>query len=147
MDELRVEAVLADGVRAPLQLLEEALRGGHPVSNDFEEQLGQAVETGDLDVLAAWKDSGVVGVAVISYRLNVSAGGRFASIEDLYVRPETRRQGVGRTLLKAATERCVSRGISYVEVQVEDDEAERFYSSVGYEWEDGVRVFSRSHVL
>lgn len=123
------------------------MRDGHPVSEDFAEQLAQAVERGDLDVLAAWKDSDVVGVAVISYRLNVSAGGLFASIEDLYVCPEARRRGVGRALLETTGERCVARRISYVEVQVECEEAERFYSAVGYEREDGVGVFSRSHVL
>lgn len=144
---LRVEAVSTDGIRAPLELLEEALRDGMPVSETFVKQLAQAVESGDLDMLAAWNGSEVVGAAVISYRLNVSAGGRFASIEDLYVRPVTRRRGVGRALLEAAAERCVSRGISYVEVQVEDSGAEEFYAAVGYEQEGEVRVFSCSYPL
>jgi hypothetical protein len=33
---------------------------------------------------------------------------------------------------------------SYVEVQVQDDEAEAFYAALGYEPEKSVRVLSRS---
>jgi GNAT superfamily N-acetyltransferase len=94
-------------------------------------------------VLMAWGEGRVIGVAVLAYRLNVSAAGLFASIEDLYVRPESRRQGVGRALLEEAAERCKIRGVSYVEVQI-DDEAAAFYSAMGYEPDSGVRVFSRS---
>jgi ribosomal protein S18 acetylase RimI-like enzyme len=89
----------------------------------------------------------MVGVAVLAYRLSVSAAGLFASIEDLYVRPGARRRGVGRALLEAVKERCASRGVSYVEAQVEGEEAVSFYSALGYEEELGVRVFSRSYSI
>jgi GNAT superfamily N-acetyltransferase len=128
----------------PLALLEESLGDGEPVPEGFADRLRKAVEAGDIEILTARTEDRILGVIVLAYRLNVSAGGLFASIEDLYVRPEIRRQGVGRALLQAAGERCVERGISYVEVQVEDDEAEAFYASLGYEPEPGVRVLSRS---
>jgi hypothetical protein len=38
----------------------------------------------------------------------------------------------------------VARKISYVEVQVEEEAAEAFYVSLGYESEGSVRVLSRS---
>jgi GNAT superfamily N-acetyltransferase len=60
------------------------------------------------------------------------------------VRPEARRRGVGLALLQAADERCEERGISYVEAQVEEKEAELLYAAVAYEPETGVRVLSRS---
>jgi GNAT superfamily N-acetyltransferase len=131
----------------PVELLEESLRGGEPVPEDFVEALGEAVEAGELEVLAAREEGHVVGVAVLAYRLSISAAGPFASIEDLYVRPEARRRGVGRTLLEAVGERCASRGVSYAEVQVEDEAAAAFYSALGYEPEPGVRLFSRSYAL
>ena len=74
-----------------------------------------------MEVLAARAEDQILGVVFLAYRLNVSAGGLFASIEDLYVRPEARRQGIGRALLRAADERCTERDISYVEVQVEEE--------------------------
>jgi GNAT superfamily N-acetyltransferase len=98
-------------------------------------------------VLAARVEGRVVGVAVLAYRLSISAAGSFASIEDLYVRPEERRQGVGRALLEAVENRCTARGVSYVEAQVEDEEAAAFYTALGYEVEPEVRVFSCSYSL
>ena len=113
----------------------------------FAEALREAVERSELEVLAARMEGRVVGVAVLAYRLSISAAGLFASIEDLYVEPELRRRGVGRALLETVEERCAARGVSYVEAQVEDEEAAAFYAAVGYEEESGVRVFSRSYVL
>ncbi|HWI44694.1 MAG TPA: GNAT family N-acetyltransferase [Rubrobacter sp.] len=139
-----VEAALPTGLAEPLALLEEALRHGDPVPEYFADRLRKAVEAGDVEVLAARAEDQILGVALLAYRLNVSAGGLFASIEDLYVRPEARRRGVGRAMLKAVDELCAERGISYVEAQVEEKEAELFYAALGYEPESGVRVLSRS---
>jgi GNAT superfamily N-acetyltransferase len=141
-----VEVTLPTSLAEPLALLEEALRDGDPVPEDFAASLRKAVEVGDVAVLAARSTEHqiLLGVALLAYRLNVSAGERFASVEDLYVRPAARRRGVGRALLEAADELCAERGISYVEAQVEEKEAEQFYAALGYEPERGVRVLSRS---
>ena len=136
-------AELAD----PIRLLEEFIRDGKSVPEDFVRALREAVEAGDVEVLVARAEGRAVGVAVVAYRLGVSVAGWFASIEDLFVRPDARRQGVGRALLEAVEGRCVSRGISYVEAQVEGEGAAAFYAALGYEEEPGVRVLSRSYVL
>ena len=128
----------------PAKLLEESLRSGEPVPDDFAKMLREAVETGELEVLVARAEGRMVGVAVLAYRLNISAAGLFASIEDLYVRPNERRRGVGRALLEAVENSCTARGVSYVEAQVEDKDAAAFYTALGYEPEAEVRVFSRS---
>jgi len=93
-----------------------------------------------MDVLAARSKGRTLGVAVLAYRPNIAAGALFASIEDLYVSPEARSQGMGQALLAAADERCRARKISYVEVQVEDEEAESFYKTLGYEPEGNTRI-------
>jgi GNAT superfamily N-acetyltransferase len=129
----------------PLSLLEEFLRGGEPLPEDFVETLREAVEAGAVEVLAAREEGRVVGVAVLAYHLSISAAGLFASIEDLYVRPDARCRGMGRALLEAVGMRCASHGVSYVEAQVEDEEAAAFYSALGYEPAPGVRVFSCSY--
>jgi GNAT superfamily N-acetyltransferase len=140
-----VEVTPPTGLAEPLALLEEALRDGDPVPEEFADRLRKAVEVGDVEVLAARRtEDQILGVVLLAYRLNVSAGERFASVEDLYVRPAARRRGVGRTLLKAVDELCAERGISYFEAQVEEKEAEQFYAALGYEQERGVRVLSRS---
>ncbi len=87
-----------------------------------------------------------VGVAMLAFRLNVSAGVSFASVEELNVSSEARGRGVGRALLEAVEERCRARDVSYVEVQT-DDEAAAFYEACGYEPEMSVRVLSQSVAL
>lgn len=144
MSPVEVASVPGTELSESLALLEEALRTGEPVPVAFAERLRKAVESGNLEVLAARAQDRVIGVAVLAYRLSVSIGGLFASIEDLYVRPEDRRRGVGRALLAAIGERCAARGISYVEAQVGEDGAEAFYGALGYGREPGVRVLSKS---
>jgi GNAT superfamily N-acetyltransferase len=95
-----IEVVSAPDLAEPLSLLEESLRDGEPVPEAFAIRLRKSIETGDIEVLAARTKDRTLGVAILAYRLNISAGGLFASIEDLYVRPEARRQGVGKALLK-----------------------------------------------
>jgi GNAT superfamily N-acetyltransferase len=141
---VEVTPVRGRALAGALRLLEGSLRGGEPVSEGFVRRLDEAIERGELEVLAVRAEGRIVGVAVLAYRLSVSLGGTFASIEDLYVRPEARGEGVGRALLEAIGERCAVRGISYVEAQVKEDEAELFYVALGYEPERGVRVLSKS---
>jgi GNAT superfamily N-acetyltransferase len=141
---VEVAPVPATGLAGPLALLSEALRDGDPVPEDVVHHLRKAVEAGDVEVLVAGTKEWIAGVVILAYRLNVSLGGQFASIEDLYVRPEARRRGVGRALLRAADERCTKLDISYVEAQVEEAGTEAFYATLGYELETGVRVLSRS---
>ena len=146
MGVVEVTSVGGTDLADALKLLEAFLRDGEPVPEDFAQTLRKAVDTGELEVLAARAEGRVVGVVLPAYRLSVSAAGLFASIEDLYVEPDARRRGVGRALLEAVGERCVARGVSYVEAQVEDEEA-AFYAASGYEEEPGVRVFSRSYAF
>jgi GNAT superfamily N-acetyltransferase len=116
--------------------------------DDLRERLRRAVEGGDIEVITARaeEDGGgeLVGVAVVAYRPSVSAGGLFASVEELQVKQGARRRGVGRALLEAVGERCSVRGVSYVEVQT-DAEAETFYATAGFEREPEVRVMSRTY--
>ena len=144
MNAVRVDRVPAPNLREPLGLLEEWLRDGEPVPDGFAQQIRHSVEAGDLEILAARLEDRAVGVLVLAFRPNIALGAPFASIEDLYVVPQARRRGVGAALLQAAEERCASRGVSYLEAQVEEVEAGDLYAASGYEPEPGVRVFSRS---
>lgn len=143
---IEVRAAAPDELAEPLKLLEEFLRDSDPVPPPFAKRLARAVERGDVEVLVARAEGRLVGVAVLAFRLDVSAGAPFASVEDLYVRPDARQQGAGRVLIEAVREQCRTRGVSYVEVQT-DSEAAGFYEALGYEPEEGVRVLSRSYTF
>ena len=144
MSPVEVSPVLVTDLGEPLRLLEKWLREGEPVPGPFVEELKRLVEARDLEILAARVEEGrTAGVLVLAFRPSVSLGAPFASIEDLYVHPDSRRRGVGRALLQAAEDRCGECGVSYLEAQVEEDDARVFYAGSGYEPEPGVRVFSR----
>lgn len=131
----------------PLKLLESSVRDGEPVPPDFTGLLRREVERGSIEILAAYTNEAAdapVGVAVLAFRPSVSAGGRFASIEELYVKPEVRHQGIGRMLLEAIERRCASKDVSYIEGQVVEEGAAAFYREAGYEPEPEVWVLSRS---
>jgi GNAT superfamily N-acetyltransferase len=140
----KVNLVGASDLEVALAFLARELAGTERFPAGFVVRTRRAVEAGDLELLAAGDGASVLGVAVLSYRPSFFAGRDFASVEDLYVRPDVRRRGIGRALMDAARERCRSRGVSYVEVQVDEEGAEEFYARLGYEPEPGVRVLSRS---
>ncbi len=144
MSPIEVRPVPSSNLREPLRLLEEWLRDGEPVPDSFLKEFRRQVEVGDLEVLDAHLEGRMAGVLVLAFRPNVSLGSPFASIEDLYVHPDSRRKGVGGALLQAADGRCRSRGVYYLEAQVEEDTADAFYAAVGYEVEVGARILSRS---
>jgi GNAT superfamily N-acetyltransferase len=146
LNEVEVRPAAANALSEPLKLLEEALRDGEPLPQAFAERLARNVEGRDLEVLSARAGGRLVGVVVLAFRPGVSLGADFASVEELHVRPEERGRGVGRALLAAVGERCRRRGVSYVEVQT-NDEAAAFYKAFGFELEEGVRVLSRSYAL
>jgi GNAT superfamily N-acetyltransferase len=144
VNPVEVRLVPGRNLRETLRLLEEWLRDGEPVRDSFVAEIRRHLEVGDLEVLAARLEGRVVGVLVLAFRPNIALGAPFASIEDLYVRPQARRRGVGGTLLQAAYDRCTSHEISYLEAQVEEGAARYFYEASGFEPERGVRVLSRS---
>ena len=141
---LEIKPTPAGNIAVPVKLLEEFTRDGEPLQQNFVGLLRQEVECGSIEILSAYMDDSVVGVAVVAFRPGISVGGRFASVEDLYVKPEARRHGVGTKLLETVEKLCVSKDVSYVEVQTVEEDAVAFYSSLGYGPEPGVRVLSRS---
>ena len=146
MNEVEIRPAAANALSEPLKLLEEALRDGEPLPQAFAERLTRNVEGRDLEVLSARAGDRLVGVAVLAFRPGVSVGADFASVEELHVRPQERGRGVGRALLAAVGERCRGRGVSYVEVQT-NEEAAAFYEAFGFEPETDVLVLSRSYEL
>lgn len=117
------------------------------MTEGFTGELRGSVERGDVEILTAFVAGEPAGVALISYPLNFSVSGRFASLDELYVPERHRGSGIGSALLETIEDRCRDRDVSYVEVQVEDDSAAAFYRAVGFEVESGTRIFSRSYTL
>jgi ribosomal protein S18 acetylase RimI-like enzyme len=75
-----------------------------------------------------------VGHTVLTVSFSMEYGGLRGFVDDLYVRPEARRRGVGAALLRALHEDCAARGVRavHVEVDSEDTVARRLYARAGY---------------
>jgi len=75
----------------------------------------------------------VIGFAVWYINYSTWRGQHGIYLEDLYVKPERRGQGVGKALLKTLATRCVDRGYARLEWWVLDwnEPAIEFYKSVG----------------
>jgi len=75
-----------------------------------------------------------VAVAVLTLRPNVWYDGPVALLDELYVVPDRRREGIGSALLAAVENLVQERGGMVVEIDVDgvDRDARRFYERHGY---------------
>jgi ribosomal protein S18 acetylase RimI-like enzyme len=87
---------------------------------------------------AAWvilQDSEPAGYVVLTIRFSMEYGGLDGFIDDLFIRPAYRRQGLGRAALKALFDECGRRKLLAVHVEVGQDDvgAKSLYRSYGLE--------------
>lgn len=93
---------------------------------------------------AAWivvHDSEPAGYVVLTVRFSMEYGGLDAFIDDLFVRPGHRRQGLARAALDALFDECRRRQVLAVHVEVGADNiaAKSLYSSYGLKLGDDGR--------
>ena len=79
------------------------------------------------------------GVAEIRFRPSIMTGELDAYLEELYVAPAMRGQGLGRALLDGAMDAARQRGATHMDLGTsEDDEAARgLYESAGFTNREG----------
>lgn len=85
-------------------------------------------------VLALLSGSPASAVALLTLRPNVWYDGPVALLDELYVAPERRGQGIGSALLAMAEAEVAGRGAEVLEINVDggDSGARRFYERHGY---------------
>jgi len=85
------------------------------------------------EVLIAWKAADAAAFALFFHNFSTFLGRRGLWLEDLFVRPEYRRQGCAKALLRALAALAVERGCSRFEWAVLDWNAAaiQFYESLG----------------
>ena len=86
------------------------------------------------DFLLAEVDGQALGVLQINYRLSTWEVASYAVIEDFYLAPQLRGQGVGPRMLDYACGRAEARGSTFVEAALHsgDRAAGRLYQQFGF---------------
>ena len=74
------------------------------------------------------------GIALVTLRTNVWFDGPVALLDELYVAPDSRGQGIGAAMIAALLEKARADGWALVEVNVDefDLDARRFYERHGF---------------
>jgi ribosomal protein S18 acetylase RimI-like enzyme len=86
-------------------------------------------------VLLALSGPAVVGVACLPLTWTLEHGGLSAWLDELYVIPERREQGIGRTLLRRACAHARELGCAAIDLEVEESHARaaNLYVREGFE--------------
>jgi GNAT superfamily N-acetyltransferase len=86
-------------------------------------------------LLGAWRDGNLLGYACLYWSFTSLVPGETVLLNDLYVDPATRGQGVGRALIEASAAVGRERGAQRLEwmTQTDNETAQHLYDSTGAE--------------
>lgn len=92
-------------------------------------------------ILCARLEGALVGVAVISFLWTLEHGGPAAWLDEVYVDPARRGEGIGRQLVEAAMQVARDSGCIALDLEVDagHEAAERLYERIGFRRHQRVR--------
>ena len=92
-----------------------------PELDPLTELIHALLTSGFSDFIIAEQHSQNVGCLQINYRLSTHAAAPYAALEDMYVMPEARKQGIGASMLDYACQRAAGQGCAFIEAQIQPD--------------------------
>ena len=136
-----IRAMRAGDVDAVLAMMRVFYASPAVLSNGSEEIFRRDLEycVGDSPLLhgyvfeVAGEAGELAGYGMAAPGFSTEYGGPCLWIEDLYVRPEFRRQGLGRRFFRFLEERWPEVVIFKLEVEAANERAARLYRQCGYE--------------
>ncbi len=104
-----------------------------PSAVELEERFARLLTDDDVVVLLAG-GADPVGFAYLTLRPSPYFDGPLAQLEELYVVPDLRDQGIGTALLTAALDLCRGRSAGELHINVDEDDTDtrRFYERHGF---------------
>ena len=103
-----------------------------PGARVLAERLGTLLAGPETFAIVAGSE--LVAVALVTLRPNVWYEGRVALLDELYVVPHLRNQGIGSAIIELLLALAVEHGIDLIEINVDegDVDAARFYERHGF---------------
>jgi GNAT superfamily N-acetyltransferase len=104
-------------------------------SDDLEKAIAAVIDNENLGFfLMAQKDERIIGVAYVSFNWTLEHCGKSAWLEELYVIPEWRNHGVGRSLLSSVIQQARACGCEAIDLEVDQSHAlaENLYRRAGF---------------
>jgi ribosomal protein S18 acetylase RimI-like enzyme len=112
----------ADDVAALIVAFSEHLGGSEPTLESARSSVARLLEDpGTEFLLASDGDGPPAAVLQLRFRWSVWKGAPDAWLEDLFVRAEARRSGLGDALVRLAIERAAARGARRIELDCFED--------------------------
>jgi GNAT superfamily N-acetyltransferase len=86
------------------------------------------------ETMAILAGTPAVGVGLVTFRPNVWYAGRVALLDELYVVPQLRSQGIGAAIVGRLMSLARDEGVDLIEINVDegDVDAQRFYERHGF---------------
>ena len=108
-----------------------------PGDRSMLESVERIMAGGDGEYLLAAGGAEAVAVCQLRFRWSVWTGAEDCWLEDLFVREDARRSGLGRALVGAAIEHARERGCGRIELDVNEDNgpALALYEACGFSLE------------
>jgi ribosomal protein S18 acetylase RimI-like enzyme len=109
-----------------------------PGVEKLTERARQLISDGEITVLLAGGEP-PAGLAQVRFFPSVWSEGQEAYLEELYVAPDRRGEGLGRELLDAAIQLARERGATHLELNTSEDDtaALALYESAGFTNREG----------
>ena len=116
------------------------LGGPNPPRAELEAEFEAALEDPGVGAtIVAEAEGEIVGVLSASWQRALHVPGRYATIQDLWVDPERRSDGVGAALVDGLADLCQAQGVARIEVGLPRESfdairaTEAFYERNGFE--------------
>jgi GNAT superfamily N-acetyltransferase len=134
-EELPPRLATADEAEDIARLLHDFNTEFHTPSPGVDALAGRLrVLLGGDDTFAVVAGTPPVSVALVTVRPNVWYSGRVALLDEMYVVPDRRGQGIGSAVIEHFVSIARVRGVELIEINVDegDVDAQRFYERHGF---------------
>lgn len=102
--------------------------------------VGPVLENPDLGDVWVVESQNLLGYLVLSWGWGIESGGKEALIDELFVLPEYRGQGLATAMLEVAVDRAFELGTKaiFLETEADNPQSRSLYTRLGFQTESSI---------